>query len=82
VRPNYKLKPSRPGFGPAAEPPGPNSTRSASCWLQITCRCPAVIRGNHHAAIRVTARLPAAQLSLRLVGLTCAARETPAIIAT
>ena len=33
--PNSTLKPSRPGFGPAAEPPGPNITRSASRWLQI-----------------------------------------------
>ena len=35
TRANSTLKPSRPGFGPAAEPPGPNITRSASRWLQI-----------------------------------------------
>ena len=33
--PNYTLKPSRPGFGPAAEPPWPNSTCTASRRLQI-----------------------------------------------
>jgi hypothetical protein len=40
--PNFTLKPARPGFGPAAEPPGPNTRASASCWLQVACRCPAV----------------------------------------
>jgi hypothetical protein len=54
--PNSKLKLARPGFGPAAEPPGPNSTSSASCWLQITLRRPAVCAGNQHAAVRVAAR--------------------------
>ena len=33
--PNKALKLSRPGFGPAAEPPGPNSTCAASRRLQI-----------------------------------------------
>ena len=33
--PNKALKLSRPGFGPAAEPPGPNSTCAAARRLQI-----------------------------------------------
>ena len=39
--PNKPLKPTRPGFGPAAEPPGPNSTCAPSRRLQI---------GTSHAA--------------------------------
>ena len=31
---NPTLNPPRPGFAPAADAPGPNSTRSASRWLQ------------------------------------------------
>ena len=61
--PNYTLKPSRPGFGPAAEPPWPNSTCAASRRLQIgvfqmrqpACRC-----SRSRAAL-------AAQLSVRAV---------------
>ena len=40
--PNKPLKPTRPGFGPAAEPPGPNSTSAVSRRLQISRCCPAV----------------------------------------
>ena len=40
--PNKPLKLSRPGFGPAAEPPGPNSTSAVSRRLQISRCCPAV----------------------------------------
>ena len=39
--PNKPLKLSRPGFGPAAEPPGPNSTSAVSRRLQISRCCPA-----------------------------------------
>ena len=50
--PNKPLKPTRPGFGPAAEPPGPNSTCAASRRLQIdTHKC-----GSRRAAIRAAAR--------------------------
>jgi hypothetical protein len=40
--PNSKLKLARPGFGPAAEPPGPNTSVAVSRRLQIVRRCPAV----------------------------------------
>ena len=50
--PNKALKLARPGFGPAAEPPGPNSTCAASRRLQIGT----FKRGNRRAAIRAAAR--------------------------
>ena len=50
--PNKALKLPRPGFGPAAEPPRPNSTCAASRRLQIgTSQC-----GIRRAAIRAAAR--------------------------
>ena len=50
--PNKALKLSRPGFGPAAEPPGPNSTCAAARRLQIVLvKC-----GIRRAAVRAAAR--------------------------
>ena len=64
--PNKALKLSRPGFGPAAEPPGPNSTCAASRRLQIdTHKC-----GSRRAAIRAAAWASAAQLSANAVSRT------------
>ena len=61
--PNYTLKPSRPGFGPAAEPPWPNSTCAASRRLQIgSFKC-----GTRRAAGRAAAWALAAQLSVNAV---------------
>jgi hypothetical protein len=69
-RANYTLKPSRPGFGPAAEPPGPNITRSASRWLQICCCADANTHvSSRRAAGLIAARALAAQLSVRAVRL-------------
>ena len=53
-----------PGFGPAAEPPSPNSTCAASRRVQIgTYKC-----GIRRAAIRAAAGASAAQLSAKAVG--------------
>ena len=49
--PNKPLKPTRPGFGPAAEPPGPNSTCAASRHLQVASRYCQLLGGKRRAAL-------------------------------
>jgi hypothetical protein len=68
VPPNSTLKPSRPVFGRAAEPPLAEQYSLGVTLVASRSRRGTFRRGNQPAAIRVAARPPAAQLSVRLLG--------------
>jgi hypothetical protein len=72
--PNSTLKPTRPVFGRAAEPPLAEHYSLGVRLVAVRFLRGTFSRGNQPAAIRVAARPPAAQLSVRTFGRPAVAR--------